>query len=73
MIDQNMDINAVNAAPLPHPVKTVKQIPQYYKNWVVSDPEQTSRLETIVRILGYAVPGESLALTGRKISLLWLP
>jgi peroxin-16 len=49
-------VNPPNAAPLQNPVKTVKQIPQYYKNWVVSDPEQTSRLETIVRILGYAVP-----------------
>ena len=50
---------ARNAASVGNLTKILKQFPLYYKDWVISDPEQASRLETIVKILGYAIPGQS--------------
>ena len=38
-------------------VKVVKQAPKAYADWVEKNPEQASRLETVVRVLGYIVPG----------------
>lgn len=38
-------------------LKVVKQAPKAYTDWVEKNPEQASKLETVVRVLGYIVPG----------------
>lgn len=38
-------------------LKVVKQAPKAYTDWVAKNPEQASKLETVVRVLGYIVPG----------------
>ena len=42
-------------------LKAVKQAPRAYTDWVEKNPEQASKLETVVRVLSYIVPGTWLA------------
>ena len=42
-------------------LKVVKQAPKAYTGWVEKNPEQASKLETVVRVLGYILPGKHQA------------
>lgn len=51
-------------------VKVVKQAPKAYTDWVEKNPEQASKLETVVRVLGYIIPGTYAVSSGSGNTLM---